>query len=382
MSNQDYYKTLGISKGASASEVKKAFLKQAKQYHPDKNSGDANAEQKFKEINEAYEILKDDQKRAAYDQMGHSAFQQAGGASAGGFNGGRRGGHPGMDPNDIFGDFFSDFMGGGRRSRNSGGSAKGADLKYDLSITLEEAFTGLDKKINFTTEVRCSPCSGRGAKNPNSVMTCGTCGGAGAVRMQQGFFAVEQTCRACGGAGQTIKDPCGDCSGTGRQTKQKSLIVNIPAGVEDGVRIRVAGEGESGYRGGPGGDLYVFINIKQHDIYQVEGSNIHCKLPLSFTTAALGGEVEVPTIDGATVSLTIPAGTETGDKLRLRGKGMSKIRSTMRGDMYTHAYIQTPKNLSQKQKDLLQELDKELGSLDSGNYKDNGFFAKMRNIWS
>ena len=379
MTKRDYYEVLEVERSSNGTEIKKAYLKLAKKYHPDTNSSDPSAEIKFKEISEAYEVLKDEQKRAAYDRMGHSAFEQGGGGG-GGFNSRTAGNH---DINDIFGDFFSDFMGGrgGGASRPRTSQARGSDLKYNLTITLEEAFTGIDKKINFNTEAKCSPCGGRGTNEPNANSTCPQCNGTGAIRMQQGFFAIEQTCNKCNGQGQIIKNPCTVCHGTGRSTKHKNLIVNIPHGVEDGVRIRIAGEGEAGLRGGISGDLYVFITVAPHNIYQVEGSNLHCRLPLNFTKAALGGEVEIPTIDGSTVTLKIPPGTQTGDKLRLRGKGMSKVRSSERGDFYAHAFVQTPKDLTKKQKELLEELDKEFGETKE-NYSNDGFFSKMKNMWS
>jgi len=378
MSKRDYYEVLGVPRSATAAEIKKAYLQLAKQHHPDRNKGDAASEAKFKEISSAYDILKDEQKKAAYDRIGHSAFEQGG-------HGGARGGHgggfsSGPNVNDIFGDFFSDFMGGGQRRQRST-QVRGSDLKYNLTIDLTEAFHGVDKTLSFAAAVKCSPCSGKGTKDTSGSVNCSQCGGAGVVRMQQGFFTVEQTCNKCSGAGQIIKNPCTSCHGSGRTNKQKQLIVNVPSSIEDGTRIRIAGEGEAGIRGGSAGDLYVFINIKPHEIYQVENGNLHCKLPLSFTKAALGGEVEIPTIDGKKVALKIPAGTETGDKLRLSGMGMSKVRSSMRGDMYAHAYIQTPKKLTQKQKELLEALDKELGDPDT-SYKDEGFFARMKNIWS
>jgi len=381
MSTKDYYETLGVGKSASSSELKKAYLKQAKQYHPDVNSS-PDAEKKFKEISQAYDILKDPQKKSAYDQMGHAAFEQGGtGGQHGGGGFGGFGGQ-GADMNDIFGDFFSDFMGGGRsRGRSKRSSAvRGSDLKYNMEITLEEAFTGTDKKINFTAETTCSPCNGMGSKSPNSKTTCGTCGGHGALRMQQGFFTVEQTCNKCGGQGTIIKDPCGSCYGKGRQTKKKELLVNVPAGVENGVRIRIAGEGEAGVRGVQVGDLYIFISLKPHSVFKVDGADLHLKLPLTFTKAALGGEVEIPTIEGKKVYLTIPPGTETTDRLRLRGQGMSKVRSSARGDLYAHAHVVIPKKLSKKQRDLLEELDKDLSQ--PNNFNDEGFFSKLKNIWS
>lgn len=378
--SQDYYQILGVNKSASDSEIKKAYLKLAKKYHPDVNKG-ADAEKKFKEISHAYDILKDPQKKAAYDRMGHAAFEQGGttGGGSGGF-GGFGGFQSSGDFNDAFGDFFSDFMGGGRRQARTNTKVRGSDLRYNLEIDLENAYTGVDKKIHFTTESVCHDCQGYGSKSPNDKNTCDQCHGRGVVRMQQGFFAVEQTCGKCQGQGSIIKNPCNSCSGQGRKPKSKDLLVNIPAGVENGMRIRIAGEGEAGMRGGSAGDLYVFVNIKPHKIYKVEGADLHLKLPITLTKAALGGEVEVPLIEGGSVMLEVPAGTETGDKLRLRGKGMSKVRSSARGDLYAHAYIQIPKKLTKEQKALLEKLDKELEN--SNNFKDEGFFAKMRNIWS
>ncbi|NRB10220.1 MAG: molecular chaperone DnaJ [Rickettsiaceae bacterium] len=375
MSKRDFYEVLGVSKSASSSEIKKAYLKLAKEHHPDRNAGNKDAEKKFKEISEAYDILKDPQKKAAYDQFGHDAFAQGGSSSHN-----RNHGFRTTNVNDIFGEFFNDFMGGGQRRPNSP-QVRGADLKYNIEIALEEAFKGVDKKINFTTEVKCSPCDGHGSKDKHANVNCNVCGGSGVTRIQQGFFAIEQTCAQCSGSGFMIKNPCKTCHGNGRVTKQKNLIINIPAGIEDQNRIRIAGEGEAGMRGGSNGDLYVFVNIKPHDIFKVAGSDLHCKLPLKFTTAALGGEVEVPTIDGKKAKLKVPAGTETGDHIMLKDEGMSQVRSSNRGNLYAHAYIQTPKKLTKKQKELLQELDKELGDNNS-NYEDSGFFSKMKNMWS
>lgn len=377
MSKKDYYEVLEITRSASAPEIKKAYLKLAKKYHPDANGGDAESEKKFKEISEAYDVLKDEQKKAAYDRFGHDAFEggSAGFGQQGGFSG------AGAGRSDIFDDFFNNFMGGGNSRHTRSSQTKGSDLRYNVEISLEEAFTGVDKNISFTTEIKCTPCSGKGTTDTNANTTCPQCHGHGAVRMQQGFFAIEQTCGKCNGQGQIIKNPCNTCHGSGRYKKNKNLIVNIPAGVEDQMRIRVAGEGEAGFRGGQVGDLYVFVHIKTHEIFKVENSNLHFKLPLNFTKVALGGEVEVPTIEGGRIKLQVPAGTETGDKLRIRGRGMSKVRSTQRGDMYAHAFIRTPKNLTKRQKELLEELDNELGE-SNNNYKDEGFFTKMKNMWS
>ena len=380
---RDYYEVLGISRSATADEIKKAYRNLAKKHHPDANNNNAESKKKFQEAGEAYEVLKDSQKKAAYDRFGHGAFNNGGATGGSSYGQSGFGSAGGADINDIFGDFFSDFMGGSRSARRQRSSqVSGSDLRYDLSITLEEAFTGVDKKINFTTEYKCSPCGGNGSKDPIGSTNCSQCGGAGVVRMQQGFFAVEQTCNKCNGVGQVIKNPCSSCRGTGRSAKQKNLIVNVPAGIENNTRIRIAGEGEAGIRGGAAGDLYVFISVKPHEIYQAEeGGNLHCKLPLSITKAALGGTIEIPTIDGSKVQLTVPQGIETGDKLRLKGRGMSKVRSSVRGDMYAHAYVQTPKKLTKKQKELLEMLDTEFGEIDA-NYKDAGFFTKMKNMWS
>jgi molecular chaperone DnaJ len=374
MSKKDYYDVLRITSSASSQEIKKAYLKLAKKYHPDKNSDDPDAEKKFKELSEAYDILKDGQKKAAYDRFGHGAFENGSPGTGG------QSGFAGSDMNDIFGDFFSDFMGGEKRGRTRSSQVRGSDLKYNLEISLEDAFKGLDKKMNFTTEVKCTACNGYGTKNKGSINTCPQCGGSGVVRIQQGFFAVEQTCSNCNGSGTIIKNPCNTCNGYGRHSKQKHLVVNVPAGIEDNTRIRIAGEGEAGIRGGSSGDLYVFISVKPHDIYQVDGADLHFKLPLSFAKAALGSEVSVPLIDGSKVKLKIPAGTETGDRVRLKEKGMSKVRSSARGDLYAHAYIHTPKKLSKKQRELLEALDKDLCEVDI-NYKDEGFFSRMKNMW-
>ncbi len=382
MSNKNFYEVLEISRSASAQEIKKAYLKLAKKYHPDRNSGDLESEKIFKEISHAYDILKDDQKKATYDSVGHSAFEQGNSnRGSGGFyaNRGFADGDPGI--NDIFGNFFTDFMKEGKQTAQRSSKIRGSDLKYNLSISLEAAFKGVDKKINFSTEVKCSPCSGKGTKDVNDATnTCTQCRGAGVVRMQQNFFTVEQTCNKCSGVGQIIRNVCAFCHGTGRHSNQKHLMINVPAGIENNTRIKITGEGEAGIRGGSSSDLYVFINIKPHNFYKVEGNNLHCKLPLSFTKATLGGEVKIPIIEGSKVTLKIPAGTETGDSLRLKGKGMSKVRSLARGDLYAHVYIQTPQKLSKKQKELLEELDKEFGK-SNDEYKNEDFFSKMKNMW-
>ncbi|MDF2964656.1 MAG: molecular chaperone DnaJ [Rickettsiaceae bacterium] len=380
MSKQDYYQILSVSKGASEEDLKKAYRKLAMQYHPDKNPGDSAAEQKFKEINEAYDVLKDPQKRAAYDRFGHAAFSQGGGGG-GGFSQGDFHGFSGMDFSDIFSDVFGDFMGarGGRRRTST--QVKGSDLRYNISITLEEAFSGVSRNISFRTAVKCGDCDGKGSADKGSTTTCGDCNGYGYVRMQQGFFAVEQTCHKCNGAGQVIKNPCKKCGGEGRVETQKTLAINIPAGIEDATRIRLAGEGEQGIRGGHPGDLYVFVNIQAHQFFKVDKSDIHCKVPVSFTQAALGGSIEVPIIEGGSVQLKIPSGTQSGDILKLKGKGMSKVRSSLRGDMFAHVIIDVPKNLTPRQRELLEELDKEFIK-DKGDDSDSGFFKKMKGLWS
>ncbi|XVN42992.1 MAG: molecular chaperone DnaJ [Candidatus Rickettsia vulgarisii] len=376
MSTKDYYKILGVSKSATQAELKKAYHKLAMQYHPDRNSHDKDAEKKFKEINAAYDVLKDEQKRAAYDRFGHDAFHNGGGTSAGGF---RSQQGLGPDINDIFGDFFSDFMGGGSRRQRPSASSRGSNLKYNVTITLEEAFKGIDKNISFTSDVKCTTCSGSGSENNSGMSTCTSCSGQGVTRIQQGFFTLEQTCSKCQGIGQIIKNPCKKCHGQGKLSQNRSLLVNIPAGIEERTRIRLTGEGEAGLRGGSNGDLYIFVNIKSHDLFKVDGINLHCKLPISFTTAALGGEVEVPDIEGGKVKLKIPAGTQNGELLRLRSKGMSKVRSTIRGDMLAHIHIEIPKHLNKKQKELLEELEKELAK---SKDDDASIFNKMKNLWS
>ncbi|MCC8417698.1 MAG: molecular chaperone DnaJ [Rickettsia endosymbiont of Bryobia graminum] len=375
MSTKDYYQILGVSKSATPAELKKAYHKLAMQYHPDRNSHDKEAEKKFKEISAAYDILKDEQKRAAYDRFGHDAFHASGGASAGrhsnsGFS---------QDINDIFGDFFSDFMGGSGRRQKPSASSRGSDLKYNVTITLNEAFKGIDKNINFTSDIKCTTCSGSGSENNSGMSTCTGCSGQGVTRIQQGFFTIEQTCSKCQGLGQIIKNPCKKCHGQGKLSQSRSLLVNIPAGIEEGTRIRLTGEGEAGLRGGSNGDLYIFVNIKPHDLFKVDGINLHCKLPISFTIAALGGEVEVPDIEGGKVKLKIPAGTQNGDQLRLKNKGMSKVRSTIRGDMLTHMHIEVPKHINKRQKELLEELEKELAK---NKDDDSNIFNKMKSLWS
>ncbi|MBB4286766.1 molecular chaperone DnaJ [Roseospira goensis] len=375
MSKRDYYDVLGVGKSAGADEIKKAYRKLAMKYHPDRNPDDRDAEQKFKDLNEAYEVLKDDQKRAAYDRFGHAAFEGGGPGGGGGFHGfGGAGGFA-----DIFDEMFGEFMGGGRRG---GGrqSTRGADLRYNMEIALEEAFAGKKTSINVPTSVTCDTCEGSGAKAGTQPKTCGTCGGMGRVRAQQGFFTIERTCPTCGGQGKTIADPCTACGGAGRVRRDKTLEVTIPAGVEDGTRIRLAGEGEAGLRGGPPGDLYIFLSVAPHRLFQRDGANIQCRVPIAMTTAALGGSIEVPSIDGSRAKVTIPAGTQTGTQFRLRGKGMTVLRSSARGDMFIQAVVETPVNLTKRQKELLEEFAK-AGGDDSHSPESHGFFKKVKEFF-
>ncbi len=351
MSNQDYYATLGVSRTAGDDEIKKAYRKMAMKYHPDRNPGDAAAEEKFKEIQKAYEILSDAQKRAAYDQYGHAAFEQ-GGFGAGGFGG--FGGAQGFDFSDIFSQMFGGAAGGGRQQNH-----QGADLQYNIEITLEEAATGVRKQITIPTYEECGTCHGSGAKAGTKATTCRTCHGSGVVHVRQAIFQIQQTCPACGGSGKEIKDPCPQCHGEGRVKAAKTVEVNIPAGIDDGQRIRLSGEGEPGIHGAPPGDLYIHVSVKAHKIFQRDPevpTDLHCELPISITTAALGGEVEVPTLDGK-VKLSIPAGTQNGKRMRVKGKGVKSVRSSLVGDLYCHIVVETPVNLTERQKELLAEFE-------------------------
>lgn len=386
MAKRDFYEVLGVGKTAGEKELKAAYRKLAKQFHPDANPGDKTAESKFKEINEAYDVLKDPQKKAAYDRFGHQAFEN------GGMGGGRGPGGAGFGPDfnssmsDIFEDLFGDFMGGQRgqggrgraRGRGGNGAARGADLRYNMEISLTEAFSGKTAQIRVPTSVGCETCGGTGAKAGSSPKTCGTCGGAGAVRSQSGFFTVERTCPTCQGRGQVISDPCHACGGQGRVTKERTLSVNIPAGVEDGTRIRLANEGEAGLRGGPSGDLYIFLSVRPHEFFQRDGADLFCKVPVSMTVAALGGEIEVPTIDGKKARVAVPEGTQTGKQFRLKAKGMPVLRSSQLGDMYIQVSVETPVNLSKRQRELLREFDKEARN---NSPESEGFFAKAKAFW-
>ncbi len=378
MAKRDYYEVLGAPKGASAEELKKAYRTKAKELHPDRNTDNPNAEAQFKEINEAYDVLKDADKKAAYDRYGHAAFE--GGRGPGGGGGGN--GDFGASFSDVFEDLFGDFMGrggqgaqGGRRSR----AQRGSDLRYNLRVSLEESFKGVHKTITVPSAVACDVCSGTGAEGGAEPVTCPTCSGMGKVRAQQGFFTVERTCPTCAGAGQTIKNPCKSCGGAGRTERERSLSVNIPAGVETGTRIRLSGEGEAGMRGGPTGDLYIFIETRDHPIFQRDGVNLFCRVPVSMITAALGGEVEVPTIDGGKSRVKVPAGTQTGKQLRLRSKGMPALRGGVAGDMMIELAVETPVNLTSRQKELLTEFEK-VGA-ENNNPEGSSFFAKVKGFW-
>ncbi|MAE50626.1 MAG: molecular chaperone DnaJ [Micavibrio sp.] len=373
MSEKDFYKTLGVSRDADADSIKKAYRKMAMKYHPDQNKDNPEAEAKFKEINEAYDVLKDEQKRAAYDRYGNAAFDGSMGAGAGGFGAGNF--------SDIFEDMFGDFM-GGRGGRSS--QTRGSDVQYTLEITMEEAFHGKEASIKLPLNEECDACSGSGAEAGSSVEQCPTCGGVGRVRQQQGFFTIERTCPTCNGQGQTIQSPCKKCGGEGRIKRTKTLKVKIPAGVEHGRRIRLNGEGEAGVRGGPAGDLYVLIAIKPHKLFKRDGANLYCRVPITVTKASLGGDVKVPTIEGNSAKVKIPEGTQTGQQFRLKGKGMSVLRSDTRGDMYIEIFVETPVNLDKKQKDLLSQLDTTIGSEKAGNKhspESAGFFTKMKEFW-
>ncbi|AUN30912.1 molecular chaperone DnaJ [Niveispirillum cyanobacteriorum] len=377
MSKRDYYEVLGAPKNASADDLKKAYRKLAMQYHPDRNQGDKTAEQKFKEINEAYDCLKDEQKRAAYDRFGHAAFEGGGGRPGAG--GGAGGFDFGGGFADIFDEMFGEFMGRGGRGGQT--NNRGNDLRYNLEISLEDAFKGSATQVRVPTSVMCDPCGGSGAEAGSSPTTCGTCNGAGKVRAQQGFFTIERSCPTCNGAGRVIKDPCRHCGGQGRVRKEKTLQVSIPAGVEDGTRIRLAGEGEAGLRGGTPGDLYIFLSIAAHRFFQRDGANLHCRVPIPMTTAALGGTIEVPTIDGSRAKVNVPAGTQTGHQFRLKGKGMSVLRSPQRGDMYINVMVETPVNLTKRQQELLREFEKD-ASENGQNPESEGFFAKVKEFFA
>lgn len=377
MAKRDYYEVLGLSKGASAEEIKKAYRKKAKELHPDRNSDNPKAEEQFKEANEAYDCLKDPDKKAAYDRYGHAAFE-------GGMGGGGRPGAGGAGQadfasafSDVFDDLFGDFMGG----RQPGGrqrATRGSDLRYNLRVTMEEAYNGLQKAIRVPTSVQCGTCEGSGAEGGAEPTTCPTCSGMGKVRAQQGFFTVERTCPTCSGMGQIIKNPCKACGGQGRVERDRQLSVNIPAGVETGTRIRLGGEGEAGMRGGPAGDLYIFIDVAKHEIFEREGVNLFCRVPVSVAKAALGGDIEVPTIDGGRSRVKIPEGSQSGRQMRLRGKGMPALRGGGFGDMFIELAVETPVNLTTRQKELLREFE---DLSEENNPESEGFFKSVKGFW-
>ncbi|ALE03322.1 molecular chaperone DnaJ [Bartonella ancashensis] len=371
----DYYEALGVTRDCDDKKLKSAFRKLAMQYHPDRNPGDKEAERKFKEIGEAYEILKDPQKRAAYDRFGHAAFDNNNRGGTGPFSGGfsTSGGF-----SDIFEDFFGDIMGGGRR-RRSDGHERGADLSYNMEVTLEEAFAGKTAQINIPSSVMCSVCEGSGTKKGSKPQACGMCHGAGRVRASQGFFSIEQTCPKCHGRGEIITDPCLKCHGTRRVEENRSLRVNIPAGIEDGTRVRLSGEGDAGIHGGSSGDLYIFLSIKPHEFFQREGADLHCSVPISMTTAALGGEFEVIDLEGVKARVKVPEGTQNGRQFRLKGKGMPLLRQQVRGDLYIHITIETPQKLTSEQRELLQKFDQL--SNHENSPQSYGFFSRMREFF-
>ena len=373
MAKEDYYKTLGIDQNSSKGDIKSAYRKMAMKYHPDRNADSPEAEKRFKEVNEANDVLFDEEKRAAYDRFGHAAFEQGGQGGQGGS------GFGGSGFSDIFEDMFGDFVGGGGRG-NSQGSGRGSDLRYNMEITVTKAFTGDKTNIRVPTSISCGDCGGIGTKGGAAPDSCPTCNGHGKVRAQQGFFTIERACSTCRGAGKFIKDPCSGCSGSGRVHQEKTLSVTIPPGVEDGTRIRLSGEGEAGLNGATSGDLYIFITVSSHHIFQRDGASIYCAVPLPVTTAALGGFIEVPTVDGARARITIPIGTQSGHQFRLKGKGMSVLRSKERGDMFVQASVEIPVNLTKKQKELLKEFESEGGS-EQNNPESDGFFAKVKDLW-
>jgi molecular chaperone DnaJ len=370
MSKRDYYEVLGVARTASEAEMKSAFRKLAMKYHPDKNPGDKDAEIRFKELNEAYQTLSDGQKRAAYDRYGHAAFAN-GGAGGPGF---------GNDFSDFMSDIFENFFGDARgRQRGAGGRERGADMRYNLEISLEDAFTGSNATIKIPTSITCEVCSGTGGKAGSKPKTCPTCGGYGRVRATQGFFSIERTCPNCHGRGETIDDPCGQCGGAGRVTRERKLSVNVPAGVEDGTRIRLAGEGEAGLRGGPAGDLYIFLSLKPHAFFQRDGADLFCRVPISMVTAALGGDVTVPTIDGSDAKVKVPEGTQSGKQFRLKGKGMPVLRSRDMGDLYIQVVVETPQKLTKRQRELLMEFDAECSK--ETHPESSGFFSRVREFF-
>lgn len=373
MAKRDFYEILGVNRDAGDDDIKKAYRKLAMKYHPDRNPDSKDAEDKFKEAKEAYEILSDSQKRAAYDQYGHAGVDPQAG-----FGGGGGAGYGGFA--DAFGDIFGDIFGGGGRGGRSN-VYRGSDLRYNLEISLEEAARGTETKIRIPTQEECETCHGTGAKPGTEAKTCSTCGGHGQVRIQQGFFSIQQTCHTCHGSGKVIPNPCGSCHGAGRVKSYKTLSVKIPSGVDEGDRIRLSGEGEAGINGGPSGDLYVVVHIKPHEVFQRDGNDLHCEMPISFTTAALGGEIEIPTLDGM-ARLKIPAESQSGKVFRLRGKGIKGVRASAPGDLMCHIVVETPVNLTERQKELLRELeDISSGSAGTHNPRAKSWMDKVKEFF-
>ncbi len=371
MAKQDFYETLGVDRSADKDQLKRAYRTWAMKYHPDRNPDDPTAEHKFKEVSEAYEVLKDEEKRAAYDRFGHAAFDGGPGPTG-------PGGHNFASGfADIFDEMFGDFMGGGRRG---GGNRRGADLRYNMDITLEDAFAGKTAQIRVPSSVTCEDCGGVGGERGSSPVTCQNCQGRGRIRAQQGFFTIERTCPGCGGAGRVIENPCRACGGAGRVSKEKTLQVAVPAGVEDGTRIRLAGEGEAGLRSAPAGDLYIFLSVSPHSFFERDGANIFCQVPIPMTTAALGGSIEVPAIDGGRARVSISPGSQTGQQYRLKGKGMRVLRSQARGDMYIELTVETPVNLNKRQQALLREFEGAAKGKKT-NPQSEGFFTRAKEFW-
>jgi molecular chaperone DnaJ len=384
MAKRDYYDVLGVKRGAGEDEIKKAYKRKVRELHPDQNKDNPEAEAQFKEVNEAYDVLKDPEKKAAYDQFGHAAFEGGMGGGGGPGGPGARGG-PGAAGadfssafSDVFEDLFGEFM-GGRRRGPGGGVQRGADLRYNIAITLEEAYRGIKRTIQVPGSVTCEACSGTGSEGGAQPQTCPTCSGHGKVRATQGFFTIERTCPTCQGRGKIVKNPCRVCQGQGRVRKERALEVEIPAGVDSGTRIRLAGEGEAGPRGGPPGDLYLFVEVQDHPIFERDRLDLYCRIPVPMTTAAMGGEIEAPLIDGGRSRVKVPAGVQTGKRLRLRGKGMPALQRTAQvGDLYIELFVETPVNLTTRQKELLREFEKE-ASNNSPESKD--FFSKVKEFW-
>ncbi len=367
MSKRDYYEVLGVTRTSTEVELKAAFRKLAMQHHPDRNPGDKDCERRFKEVNEAYDVLKDGDKRAAYDRFGHAAFEHGGMGAGHGF---------GADFGSTFADIFEGIFGMGSTRGRGSGRERGSDLRYNMEISLDEAFNGKTAQIRIPTSVTCEACSGSGAKVGTKPKTCPTCAGAGKIRHAQGFFTLERTCPTCHGRGQVIDDPCKVCGGGGRVMRERTLSVNIPTGVEDGTRIRLAGEGEAGLRGGPTGDLYIFLEVARHEFFQRDGADLHCRVPISMINAALGGEFEVPAIDGSKVRVKVPAGTQAGHRFRLTGKGMPVLRTKQTGDMYVQVAVETPQNLTKRQRELLAEFEKL--SSEETQPESAGFFSRVK----